>query len=118
MLAAIRFHLDEYIHPAIGGGLRRRGIGVTTTAEAGLQGAMDAEHLALARAERRVTVTHADDHLRLHQWGIPHTGIVYCRQQARSIGEMLLALILVWAALTPEAMENSVECLWAWLSLV
>ena len=38
-------------------------------------------------------------------------GIVYCRQQARSIGEMLRALILIWAVLTPEEMENHVEFL-------
>jgi predicted nuclease of predicted toxin-antitoxin system len=111
MPAPIRFHLDEHIHPAVANGLRRRGIDVTTAADAGLRGATDEEHLAFARAERRVIVTHDDDDLRLHQQGIPHAGIVYCRQQTRSIGEMLRTLILIWAVLTPEEMENHVEFL-------
>lgn len=111
MPAPIRFHLDEHINPAIANGLRRRGIDVTTTADVGLQGTTDEEHLAFARAERRLIVTHDDDYLRLHQRGIPHAGIAYCRQQTRSIGEMLRALILIWAVLAPEEMENHVEFL-------
>jgi predicted nuclease of predicted toxin-antitoxin system len=107
----MRFHLDEHIDPAIAEGLRRRGIDVTTTAGAGLQGTTDEEHLAFARAEHRILVTHDDDYLRLHQRGIPHAGIAYCRQQAQSIGEMLRALLLIWAVLTPEEMENDVEFL-------
>jgi predicted nuclease of predicted toxin-antitoxin system len=116
MPAPIRFHLDEHINPAIANGLRRRGIDVTATVESGLQGATDEEHLAFARAERRVIITHDDDYLRLHQQGIPHAGIVYCRQQTRSIGEMLRTLLLIWAVLTPEEMENHVEFLSVWLS--
>jgi predicted nuclease of predicted toxin-antitoxin system len=111
MPAPIRFHLDEHIDPAIANGLRRRGIDVTTTADMGLQGTRDEEHLAFARAERRIIVTHDDDYLRLHQRGIPNAGIAYCRQQTRSIGEMLRALVLIWAVLTPEEMENHVEFL-------
>jgi predicted nuclease of predicted toxin-antitoxin system len=111
MPASIRFYLDEHINPAIASGLRRRDIDVTTTADASLQGATDEEHLAFARAEGRIIVTHDDDYLRLHQQGIAHAGIVYCRQQTRSIGEMLLALIVIWAVLTPEEMDNHVEFL-------
>jgi predicted nuclease of predicted toxin-antitoxin system len=111
MPAPIRFHLDKHIDPAIANGLRRRGIDVTTTADVGLQGTTDEEHLAFARAERRIIVTHDDDYLRLHQRGISHAGIAYCRQQTRSIGEMLRTLILIWAVLTPEEMENHVEFL-------
>ena len=33
----LSFHLDEHMHPAIAAGLRRRGIDVTTTFEAGLR---------------------------------------------------------------------------------
>jgi len=111
MPTPIRFHLDEHIDPAIANGLRRRGIDVTTTADIGLQGTTDEEQLAFARAERRIIITHDDDYLRLHQRGISHAGIAYCRQQTRSIGEMLRALILIWAVLTPEEMENHVEFL-------
>ena len=52
-----------------------------------------------------------DDYLRLHQRGIPHAGIAYCRQQTRSIGEMLRALILMGEVLTLEEIENQVELL-------
>jgi hypothetical protein len=76
-----------------------------------LQGATDQEQLAFAHAERRVMITHDDDYLRLHQRSVPHAGIAYCRQQTRSIGEMLRALVLIWAVLTPEEMENHVEFL-------
>jgi hypothetical protein len=46
---AIRFHLDEHVASAIAEGLRRRGIDVTTTADAGLLDAPDEDHLAFAR---------------------------------------------------------------------
>jgi hypothetical protein len=41
--------------------------------------------------------------------------MAYCRQQTRSNGEMLRALVLMWAVLTPEEMENHVEFLYAGL---
>jgi Domain of unknown function (DUF5615) len=44
----IRFHLDEHVSPGIAEGLRRRGIDVTTTANAGLTGADDVDHIAFA----------------------------------------------------------------------
>jgi len=42
---------------------------------------------------------------------MPHAGIVYRRQQTRSFGEMLRALILIWSVLSPEEMENHMEFL-------
>jgi hypothetical protein len=111
MPVPIHFHLDEHSDRAIAEGLRRRGIDVTTTIDATLQGATDQEQLAFAHAERRVMVTHDDDYLRLHQRTVPHAGIADRRQQTRSIGEMLRALVLIWAVLTPEEMENHVEFL-------
>ena len=44
----IRYHLDEHVESAVAEGLRRRGIDVTTTVKAGLQGAEDPAHLAFA----------------------------------------------------------------------
>jgi hypothetical protein len=41
MPRTIRFHLDENCHRAIAEGLRRRGINVSTTPEAGLRSATD-----------------------------------------------------------------------------
>jgi predicted nuclease of predicted toxin-antitoxin system len=111
MPVPIHFHLDEHIDRAIAEGLRRRGIDVTTMINATSQGATDQEQLAFAHGERRVMVTHDDDYLRLHQRSVPHAGIAYCRQQPCSIGEMLRALVLIWAVLTPKEMENHVEFL-------
>jgi hypothetical protein len=56
MPQTIRFHLDEHCDPAIAAGLRRRGIDVTTTLEAGLNGATDEEQVAYAQisADRRI----------------------------------------------------------------
>jgi predicted nuclease of predicted toxin-antitoxin system len=59
----IRFHLDEHVPHAIAEGLRRRGIDVTTTVEAGLRSATDDVHLAYAVEQRRVVVTNDPDFL-------------------------------------------------------
>jgi hypothetical protein len=53
-------------------------------------------------------VTHDDDYLRLHAAGTPHAGIAFCKQGARSIGEMLQALILIRDVLSPDEMEGKV----------
>ena len=42
-MAEIRYHLDEHMDNAVAVGLRRRGIDVTTTVEAGLMRASDQE---------------------------------------------------------------------------
>ena len=49
MPKTIKFHLDEHIPGAIADGLRREGINVTTTSEAGLIGASDEDHINFAR---------------------------------------------------------------------
>ena len=41
----VRFHLDEHIDPAISAALRRVFVAVTTTVEAGLRTATDADRL-------------------------------------------------------------------------
>ncbi len=107
----LKFHLDEHIHPAIASGLRRRGIDVTTTVEAGLRGEDDTRHIAFSLAESRVIVTHDDDFLALHRQGADHAGIAYCNEGARTIGEMLRGLLLMHECLEPEEMRRRVEFL-------
>jgi predicted nuclease of predicted toxin-antitoxin system len=111
MVEKIKFHLDESVSNAIGFGLRRRGIDVTTTPEMGLIGASDREQIAFAASEHRILITHDDDFVILHRSGITHTGITYCDQKRRSIGEILNTLILIWEALEPEEMKNQLEFL-------
>jgi uncharacterized protein with PIN domain len=63
MTDRIRFHLDENVDPAIADGLRRRGVDVTTTQEAGLLRSSDEEQLAFVISEGRILVTHDEDFL-------------------------------------------------------
>ena len=61
MARSICFHLDECCDPAIADGLRRRGIGVTTSQDAGLLRAEDDRQAAYGLAENRVVLTHDTD---------------------------------------------------------
>ena len=105
----LRFHLDEHIDTAIAEGLERRGIDVTTTAEAGLRGAADEEHIVFALPEGRVIVTKDPDFLRLHKAGVSHAGIAFTQHGLRSLGKLLRALILLNDCLEPGDMLNRVE---------
>jgi predicted nuclease of predicted toxin-antitoxin system len=109
MPRTIRFHLDEHVDAAIADGVRRRGIDVTTTADAGLLGAHDEAHIAYANAESRVIFTNDSGFLNAHHLGVPHPGIVYCHQQSRSVGEIIRALELIWEVLEPREMQGKVE---------
>lgn len=83
MPRTILFHLDENCTRAIANGLRRHGIDVTTTSEAGLIGAPDEEHATYALSVGRVIVTQDRDFLGIHAAKIPHAGIAYCRRGTR-----------------------------------
>ncbi|MBV8076590.1 MAG: DUF5615 family PIN-like protein [Planctomycetaceae bacterium] len=109
MPRTIRFHLDENGARALGEGLRRHGIDVTTTPEAGLIGATDEEQVAYALPLGRVIFTQDGDFLGIHRRGIPHAGIAYCPKDSRSIGQIVDGLVLIWDALEPEDMTNHLE---------
>lgn len=111
MAERIRFHLDEHVDPDIARALRRYGIDVTTTIEAGLRTQRDEAQLAFIRQERRVVVTHDADFLRFASRSIDHPGIAYCHKTARSLGEMIRSLILIYEVLEPEDMTGRVEFL-------
>lgn len=91
--------------------MRRQGIDVTTTDEAGLSGARDIDHVAFALGESRVIVTFDDDFPRLHRRGDPHPGIVYGHQNLRTIGEVIDFLALLHACDSAESMQNRLEYL-------
>lgn len=111
MPRTIRFHLDENTTGAVAESLRRVGIDVTTTPESGLLGATDEAQLAYAYAGGRMLFTHDKDLLRLHAAGVPHAGIVYCRKSARTIGEVVQGLILIWEIYDPPEVANRIEYL-------
>jgi predicted nuclease of predicted toxin-antitoxin system len=111
MPQTIRFHLDEHGPTALAEGLRRRGVDVTMTGEAGLASAPDEEQLAYALRKGRVIFTQDEDFLCLHAAGVEHAEIVYCRQQTRSLGDMIRGLMLIWDIYEPEELHNRIEYL-------
>lgn len=111
MTNRIRFHLDENVDPVIAVALRRYGADVTTTNEAGLFGSDDETQLAFAKREVRVIVTHDDDFLRLVARDQDHPGIAYCHLMARSTGELIRGLRLIFEILSPEEIQGKVEYL-------
>jgi hypothetical protein len=106
----IKFYTDEHVPNAVVTGLRRRGVDVLTTQEAGMMGASDEEHLALAMREGRIIFTQDDDFLRLHAAGINHAGIAYVHQRT-SVGDIIRGLMLIHQVLTPGDMRNHLEYL-------
>jgi len=79
---------------------------VTTTAEADLLSATDEEQAAYALAEGRVIFTQDRDFLRINAAGIPHAGMVYCRQHKRSIGDIISRLAEIWEVMDPGQMRD------------
>jgi predicted nuclease of predicted toxin-antitoxin system len=110
MADRIRFHLDEHIDPAIAHALRRAGIDVTTTNEAGLRTQDDVAHLRFARDEGRVIVTRDQDFLRLANAGLDHSGVVFYTAN-QSIREIIEGLILIYEVMLPSEMAEHVEYL-------
>jgi hypothetical protein len=105
----IRFHLDEHVDVAIAGALRRYGIDVTTTVEAGLLSVPDDDQLSYGAREGRMVVTHDDDLLALDRLGVAHARIAFCHHESRTIREMVAMLILIWEICEPDEMCNHVE---------
>jgi len=110
MADRIRFHLDEHVDPAIANALRRAGIDVTTTNEAGLRTQDDQAHLRFARNEGRVIVTRDQDFLRLANEGVDHSGIVFYTAN-QSIREIIEGLILVCEVMMPDELAGKTEYL-------
>ncbi len=108
MAGAVKFYMDEHIHPAITAGLRGRGADVTTAQEAGLASSADEVHLAFARDHGRVLVTLDADFTRLHASGTQHCGIAYAPRNS-AVGHVLRALVLIYQVLDSDDMINRLE---------
>ena len=61
MPGRISFYLDEHVPPAVASGLRQRGADVMTARDAGMLGAPDEDHPALAVDSGRVVFTQDAD---------------------------------------------------------
>jgi predicted nuclease of predicted toxin-antitoxin system len=111
MPQTIRFHLDEHVSHAVADGLRRLGIEVTTTTDAGLLGAEDGDQITYGLNEARVIFTQDDDFLALAAAGVNHAGLVDCHQNTRSIGHIIRALQFLWEIYEADEMKNRIEFL-------
>lgn len=109
-MSSVRYYLDEHVGSAVVHGLRRRGVDVTTVAEAGMRGRNDESQLAFALQAGRVTFTQDRDFLRLAASGIGHAGVVYAPQGA-PLGTIIGGLLLIYNVLSAEEMMDSVEYL-------
>jgi hypothetical protein len=109
MPRTIRFHLDEHVAHAVANGLQRLGIDVTSTTNAGLLGASDADQIAYALAQGRVIFTEDDDLLAMAAAGVMHAGLSYCHQDTRSLGHIVRSLELICEVYEPDEMRNRVE---------
>src|SRR5438128_10798515 len=107
----IKFHLDEHLDPAIADALRRHGIDVTTTVEAGLRTMNDDAQLAFVRNEHRVLVTGDKDFLRFAASNSDHPGIVFVSPSAGSPGDVIAGLVLIYEVLVADEIEGHVEYL-------
>ena len=108
MTDQIRFHFDEHVDPSIATALRRAGIDVTTTNEAGLRTSDDETQLAFARSESRVMVTRDPDFLRMAGNSPDHPGVAFYTSSI-SIREIIEGLILIHEVLSPDEMAGHIE---------
>ena len=106
----IRFYLDENVGNAVARGLKKQGIDVITTGEAGRLSTPDEEQIAFATADERVVFTQDKDFLIMHSAGQEHAGIAYARLGI-SVGDAIRGLVLIHELLEPEEMRNKVEYL-------
>ncbi len=74
-------------------------------------GFLDEEQLAHCLTEGRVLFSFDDDLLRLAASGTPHSGIVYCRQRKRSVGDVIRGLVLIWESYDLPDMAGQVKYL-------
>ena len=93
-------------------GLRLRGVDVTTTTDANLVEASDEEQFAFAVSQGRVLFTHDRDFLKPLFANAPnHSGIVYCHQDAHTIGELVRSLSWLARAMTEEEIRGRIQYL-------
>jgi predicted nuclease of predicted toxin-antitoxin system len=111
MPQTIRYQLDEHCPAALAKALRRRGIDVTTTPDAGLIEATDDEQVEFALREGRAIFTQDEDFLAIHAKGVRHAGIVYCHPESRSLRQIIRGLVLIWDVYESDEMIGRLEYL-------
>ena len=110
-MSRIRYHLDEQVNSIIATALRRYGVEVTTTVEAGLRTLSDQAQWEFAQREGRVIVSHDADFPRLASTYSQHAGIAYCRKDSRTSRQIIDVLILIYEVMSAEEMCDHIEYL-------
>lgn len=100
-------------------GLRKRGVDVLTSLEAGTTEETDDAQLAFATAQGRgIYFFNVGDFYDLHSRWLSaqrsHAGIVLAQPQQFSVGEQFRRLVRLVNALSPEKMQNRLEFLSDW----
>jgi hypothetical protein len=107
-MSDIRYHFDEHMDNAIVIGLRRRGVDVSTTVEAGLLEASDPDQIAFAYDAGRVFVT-CDRRIRTSLSSrSSHCGIVIVRPGRKTIGHNVNALTSLHRNKTAQEMVDQI----------
>ncbi|MBI4653528.1 MAG: DUF5615 family PIN-like protein [Nitrospirae bacterium] len=109
-MAKVVFYTNESVNIAVAEGLKRRGVKVITSKDAGNLGLSDEEQIEYARQKGMVIVTHDDDFLSLAM-EFEYKGIVFVHQQKYSIGDLIRNLKLLWDIVDQKDMKNHVEFL-------
>lgn len=103
---AIKFYMDEHVHPGVTKALRQHDIDVLTAQQAGNLNADDEEHLQFAASQGRVIVTQDEGFLEATN----HKGIAYAHQRT-PMRQIIEGLILISEVMIEEEMINHVEYL-------
>lgn len=102
----LRYYLDEHL-PYLARPLRRRGVDVLTTQEAGRanQRIDDPDQLAYATSLGRVIITQDEDYVALSHQQLPHAGIIWL-QKKDAIGRYIEFLETAAKVMEPEEVAN------------
>ena len=103
---AVKFYMDEHVHPGITKALQQYGIDVLTAQQAHNLDIADEEHLQFAASEGRVIFTQDEDFLRVKN----HHGIAYAHQRT-PLRQIIEGLVLISQAMTEDEMKNHIEFL-------
>ena len=114
--SALGAYLEEDVAGAIAVGLRRHGCSVTTTQEADMLGAADADQLTCAASQKRAVVTYNQgEFCRLHaeylRQSVSHSGIIIASRKA-GVGETLSRLVRLLGTVAAGDMQDQIN----WLS--
>ncbi|MCX6602388.1 MAG: DUF5615 family PIN-like protein [Acidobacteria bacterium] len=113
----IRFQADADLRHIVVKAVRQRepSIDFASAADSGLEGIPDPEVLVIAAEQGRILITHDRrtmvDHFRCHLSQGKSSPGVFLFTQSASVGVIVEAILMVWAASEPEEWQNQLRYL-------